>query len=155
MKIKSQRDFLSGLLFVALGIAFAWGATAYRFGSSAQPGPGYFPFGLGMLLALLGVAVLFKSLSVETADGDPVGAIAWRPLVIVVAAVAGFGWALPQLGLVVAIPSLVVVVSLAGDEHRWTESFANAAVLTVCSWAIFVWGLNLTMPLWPPLLAGR
>jgi hypothetical protein len=99
--------------------------------------------------------VLFKSLSVETADGDPVGAIAWRPLVIVVATVAGFGWALPQLGLIVAIPSLVVVASLAGDEHRWTESLANAAVLTVCSWAIFVWGLNLTMPLWPPLLAGR
>jgi hypothetical protein len=43
VKIKSQRDFWSGLMFVAVGIGFAWGATNYSFGSSARPGPGYFP----------------------------------------------------------------------------------------------------------------
>mgnify|MGYP000299459548 CR=1 FL=1 len=53
MKIKSQKDFWSGLMFVVVGIAFSWGATSYSFGSSARPGPGYFPFGLGILLAAL------------------------------------------------------------------------------------------------------
>ena len=47
MKIKSQKDFWSGLMFIVVGIGFAWGATNYSFGSSARPGPGYFPFGLG------------------------------------------------------------------------------------------------------------
>ena len=60
MKIKSQRDFWSGLMFLVIGIAFAWGATAYSFGNSARPGPGYFPFGLGVLLALLGAIVVFE-----------------------------------------------------------------------------------------------
>ena len=40
MKIKSQRDFWSGLMFVAVGVGFAWGATNYSFGTSARPGPG-------------------------------------------------------------------------------------------------------------------
>ena len=40
MKIKSQKDFWSGLMFVAVGIGFAWGATGYSFGTSARPGPG-------------------------------------------------------------------------------------------------------------------
>ena len=35
---------------IVVGIAFAWGATLYNFGTSARPGPGYFPFGLGILL---------------------------------------------------------------------------------------------------------
>ena len=59
MKIKSQKDFWSGLMFVATGLGFAAGATNYSFGTSARPGPGYFPFGLGILLAILGVIVLF------------------------------------------------------------------------------------------------
>ena len=57
MKIKSQKDFWSGLMFVVVGIVFAWGATNYSFGVAARPGPGYFPFGLGILLAILGFAI--------------------------------------------------------------------------------------------------
>ena len=37
MKIKSQRDFWSGLMFIVVGIGFAWGATNYSFGTSAGP----------------------------------------------------------------------------------------------------------------------
>jgi drug/metabolite transporter (DMT)-like permease len=149
LKIKSQRDFWSGLMFVVVGLAFAWGATTYSFGSSARPGPGYFPFGLGLLLALLGAVVLFKALTIESEDGDPIGAFAWRPLGFIVTTIAVFGWALPHLGMFVALPILVVVASLAGDEFHWGEALINAAILTVGSWVIFIYGLKLTIPLYP------
>lgn len=152
MKIKSERDFWSGLMFVVVGIAFAWGATAYQFGSSARPGPAYFPFGLGILLALLGAMVLFKSLTIETEDGEPVGAFAWKPLVVVVGAVAMFGVLLPRLGLAMTLPLLIAIASTAGDEFRWKEVLANCVVLTLGSWAIFIKGLGLTLPLWPTFL---
>ncbi len=155
MKIKSQRDFWSGLMFVVVGIAFAWGATNYSFGSSARPGPGYFPFGLGILLAALGAIVLFKALTIETADGDPIGAFAWKPLLYIVGTVALFGWALPHLGMFVALPILVVVAALAGDEFHLGEALVNAAVLTAGSWVIFIWGLKLTIPLWPSFIAAN
>ena len=154
MKIKSQRDFWSGLLFLAVGLGFAWGATFYRLGDSAQPGPGFFPLGLGLLTALLGLAILFKALSVERADGDPVGAIAWRPLVAIVGAVVLFGWTLPHLGLALALPLLVVVSALGGSEFRWREVLASALVLTVLSWAIFIWGLKLPIALLPAMAGG-
>ena len=149
MKIKSEKDFWSGLMFVVLGIGFAWGATNYSFGSSARPGPAYFPFGLGVLLAALGGIVLFKSLTLEVDGGDRIGGIAWKPMAIVVGAVALFGLLLPWLGLFIALPVLVVSSALAGDEFHWGEALANAAVLTAGSWVIFIWGLNLTIPLWP------
>ena len=149
MKIKSQRDFWSGLMFVAVGLGFSWGATVYSFGSSARPGPGYFPFGLGLLLALLGAIVLFKALTIESEGGDPIGDIAWRPLGFIVGTVAVFGWALPHLGLFVALPILVVIAALAGDEFHWGEALINAVILTAGSWVIFVYGLNLTIPLKP------
>ena len=152
MKIKSERDFWSGLMFIAVGVAFAWGATSYTFGSSARPGPGYFPFGLGLLMAVLGGAILFKSLTFDVEGGDKVGRWSWKPLTMITATVSLFGWVLPNLGMVIALPVLVVVAGLAGGEFRWKDALLNAMVLTAGSWAIFIVGLKLTLPLWPAFL---
>ena len=152
MKIKSQRDFWSGLMFLAIGIGFAWGATNYNFGSSARPGPGYFPFGLGILLALIGALVLFKALTIETHGGDKIGPVAWKPLGIVLGSVALFGFLLPWLGMILTLPVLIVISALAGDEFHFGEALVNAAVLTVGSWLVFIKGLGLVIPLWPSFL---
>jgi hypothetical protein len=149
LKIKSEKDFWSGLMFIVVGIGFAWGATHYSFGSSARPGPAYFPFGLGIIMAVLGALILFKALTVESEGGDKVGGIAWKPLAIVVGSVVLFGLLLPRLGMFVTLPLLVVTSALAGDEFHWGEALANATILTVGSWAVFIYGLNLTIPLWP------
>ncbi|RVT51095.1 tripartite tricarboxylate transporter TctB family protein [Rubrivivax albus] len=152
MKIKSQRDFWSGLMFLAIGIGFAWGATNYNFGSSARPGPGYFPFGLGILLALIGALVLFKALTIETEGGDKIGPVAWKPLSIVLGSVAIFGFLLPWLGMILTLPVLIVISALAGDEFHLGEALVNAAVLTVGSWLVFIKGLGLVIPLWPSFI---
>ncbi len=154
MKIKSQRDFWSGLMFLLVGLGFAWGATEYSFGSSARPGPGYFPFGLGLLLAVLGCMVLFKALTIESANGDPIGGVAWKPLLVIVASIIMFGVCLPRLGLAITLPLLIVISAMAGDEFGWRGAVINAAVLTLASWVIFVWGLNLVLPVWPTIFGN-
>lgn len=155
MKIKSQRDFWAGLMFLLVGAAFAWGSAAnYNFGSSARPGPAYFPFGLGILLALLGALELFKALTIESEGGDPIGNIAWKPLGVIVGAVAMFGWTLPHLGMFTAIPVLVIVSAIAGDEFHIKDAVINAAVLTLGSWLIFIYGLNLVIPLYPSFIGN-
>jgi hypothetical protein len=154
VKIKSEKDFWSGLMFVAVGVGFAWGATGYSFGSSARPGPAYFPFGLGILLAVLGALLLVKALMIEVEGGERIGAFAWKPLSVIVLSVASFGWVLPHLGMVIALPVLVIVAARAGDEFHWGEAIANAVVLLVGCWIIFIWGLKLTIPLWPTFVGG-
>ena len=154
MKIKSQRDFWSGLMFVTIGVGFAWGATSYKFGSSARPGPGFFPLGLGLLLAVLGASVLFKALVIETDDGEPIGAWGFRPLLIIMASIALFGITLPLLGMALALPILIVMCSLAGDEFHWKDALISVVVLTLGSWLIFIYGLKLVIPLWPKFITG-
>ena len=149
MKIKSERDFWSGLMFLVVGIAFAWGAANYSFGSSARPGPAYFPFGLGVLLAVLGAMVLFKALTIETEDGEKIGHFAWKPMLVILGSVAFFGLILPRLGLLISLPLLVFASSWASDEFSWKAAVVNAVVLTAMSWVIFVKGLSLTIPVWP------
>jgi hypothetical protein len=154
VKIKSQKDFWSGLMFVVVGLGFAWGATEYSFGSSARPGPAYFPFGLGILLAIMGALVWFASITVETEDGDRIGAIAWKPLIIITGAVVMFGVILPRLGMILSLPLLIVVAALAGDEFHWKDALLNTVILTLGSWLIFIKGLNLVIPMWPKFITG-
>jgi hypothetical protein len=141
-------------MFIVVGVIFAVGATNYSMGSSAKPGAGYFPLILSVIMAILGAIVLFKSLTIETEGGDPIGDIAWRPLLVIVASITVFGLALPRLGMFVTIPLLIIMVSFAGDEFSWKGVIATSVVLTIGSWVIFIWGLNLTIPLKPAFMGG-
>jgi hypothetical protein len=154
MRLRNPQDFIAGLMFAIAGAGFAIGATNYAFGQSARPGPGYFPFGLGLLLGVLGAAIVVKSLLGRPEQGGERhdGPIAWRPLGIVVASIVLFGVALPRLGMVLTLPLLIIVISLAGDQFRWRDVLLNGAVLTIGSWAVFHKGLQLTIPLWPTFL---
>jgi hypothetical protein len=154
LKVKSEKDFWSGLMFIVVGIAFAWGATQYSFGSSARPGPAYFPFGLGILLAVLGAVLLFTALTIEVEGGDKIGPWPFKPGLWILGAVLLFGLLLPKLGMAICLPLLIAVSSVGGGEFHWKEVLVNVIVLTVGSWGIFVKGLGLTIPVWPTFLAG-
>jgi hypothetical protein len=149
LKIKSQRDFWSGLMFLVAGVVFAVGATNYSMGGSARPGPGYFPLLLSIIMAIIGSVVLFKALVIESEGGDRIGAVAWRPLLVIVASIAVFALIIDRLGMIVTVPVLIAMSSLAGDEFRWRGVIVSAAVLTIGSWLVFVVGLKLTIPVWP------
>jgi putative tricarboxylic transport membrane protein len=72
MKIKSQKDFWSGLMFIGSGLFFAfWAMAFYQMGTAVRMGPAYFPTMLGFLLAVLGAIVLLQSLTAEP-EGDQV-----------------------------------------------------------------------------------
>lgn len=152
MRIGHQKDFWSGVMFLVVGVGFAWGATNYSFGNGVRPGPGSFPFGLGVLTAVLGLVILLKSLVYRSDSTGSIGRIVWKPLLVVIGSVVLFGFTLPNLGLFVALPLLVISSALAGDEFRLREVLLNATILTVGSWAVFVLGLNLIIPLWPRFL---
>ncbi len=150
-QITDQQNFLCGLLFIATGLGFAIGATSYSFGNSARPGPGYFPFGLGLLLAAVGALMVVNSILTDK-PGPNLGKIIWRPLIVITTAIVVFGITLPLLGIILALPLLILIVSAAGDEFHWGEVAINALILTSASWAIFVYGLGLVLPVWPSFI---
>ncbi len=162
MKIKSQKDFYSGLVYTVVGAAFAYGATSYNIGTGARMGPGYFPLLLGVMLASIGAIILFKSLVVETPTGDEVGSWAWKPLVFIIAGNLLFGILLgglpsiklPGMGLIAAIYGTTLVVSMAGDKFKLQEVLILATVLSVMSYLAFILLLKLQFPVWPTFISG-
>ena len=151
MNIRNFKDFYTGLLFVLFGAAFTWGATRYDMGTAARMGAGYFPFMLGGLLIILGVIVFIRSL-VSTSDDHHVGRIALKPMVMMFGSIAAFALLLRPAGMVLSTFAIILISSLASRESRFWETLISAAVLCASCIAMFVYGLNLQIPVWPAFI---
>lgn len=153
MRISNPKDFLTGLMFLLFGAAAMLLSRGLTIGTAAKMGPGYFPFALGLFLAVLGAVLVWRSL-LRAKDLKPWPPVQLKPLAIVLLSVFLFSQILKPLGLLLSTALLVVMVSKASHEFRWREALANAAVLVIIVLLVFVCFLKFQIPVWPAFAAG-
>ncbi|HYI67875.1 MAG TPA: tripartite tricarboxylate transporter TctB family protein [Candidatus Limnocylindrales bacterium] len=146
------KDVLAGGTFIALGVAFAAGALTYDIGTAVRMGPGYVPLVLGVVLAGLGVLVIVKGF--VAGEGDPIGEVEWRAVILITAALLFFGITVRGLGVVGALFGASLLAALARSQTSVREALVIAVGLTALSVVIFIVALQLRLPLvgsWIPL----
>jgi putative tricarboxylic transport membrane protein len=156
LRIVQRKNVLSGLLFIAIAALGLWASRNYPIGTALRMSTGYVPRLLCWILMGLGVIVIVQGLLEtdppehmrEPAPEDSVLA-RLRPVALVTLSLIAFGLALESLGLVLSILLLVVIASFATRELKLWETLAAAAGLSVLTWAIFILGLGLPIPVWP------
>lgn len=156
MRIRSQKDFASGVTFLAIGAGFALIARSYQMGTAERMGPGYFPFWLGILLALLGAIIIGKAVALgadaTVVEEDRLDKWNLKGLGLVLGSVVLLGFLLHFTGLAVSIFVSVVVSSVADRQFSLKGTLVNAVALAAICVVGFVYGLELQMPIWPPFL---
>ena len=148
MHLRNPKDFWSGIMFAAVGFAFAITVKTYDYpmGTASRMGPGYFPFVLGNALGILGLVILLKSL---VSDGEALSKFAWKPILWILGAVIVFGLSVKLIGLALAIIVLVMIAAFGGHEFKLKEQLIAGLILAVGSIGVFVYGLKLPFPIWP------
>lgn len=143
--VKGPQDFWTGILYLTVGGAAALIAQDYNMGSAARMGPGYFPIALSSLLMLFGLTALVRSF---LRPGQAIGAIAWKPVVLVPGAVVLFATLLKTAGLIVALLVLILASAAASSRFRFEvrATLAMIGLIAFCS-LVFVKGLGVQMPL--------
>jgi Tripartite tricarboxylate transporter TctB family len=144
--IRHPKDFFAGLIFVAFGLAAIIIGSNYSLGTAARMGPGYFPRILGILLLVLGGALSLRALKIE---GEPLPKFYWKPTVIVLGSVIAFGILVNYIGLVLATIGLVFGSSAASHEFKPKEALISGVLLATLAVGVFIFGLNLQLPIWP------
>jgi len=139
-------DLAFAVFLVALG-ALAFGlASSLSVGTAAAMGPGYVPRGLAILImgygAVLGVRAAFTG---QQAFPE----IAWRPLLMIAAAVAAFALLLPAAGLGITSFVVVICAGFAAYDVRLRENAMLGVGLAVFAVVLFVIVLGLPIPIWP------
>lgn len=145
-RLRLNRDLVAGLMFVAFGAAGLFIASDYPRGSALRMGPGYMPVMLCWGLVILGGIIAIKGM--VTAGAKLTG---WhlRPLVLVLIAVVAFALLIEPAGLAIATVAIVLIGAAGGLEFRLWEALALALGLATAGVVLFVYGLKLSMPVWP------
>jgi putative tricarboxylic transport membrane protein len=147
----ARKDVLAGLMFMGVAVFGLAVSHNYPIGTALRMGTGYVPRLLCWLLLGLGAVILLQGLRDARAQTIFDGRLlpAWRPVIFVAASMAIFAVTVERLGLVIAILLLTGIGAFAARSLKPLETAVAALVLIALSWAIFIVGLGLTIPVWP------
>lgn len=146
MTIRAPKDFWSGVMFLAFAAVALFTARAYSLGTAGHMGPGYFPMLLGGVLAAIAVVLIGRSLVIE---GENVSRIALLPLAVIIVGVCLFGLLIEWMGLLISLMVVTAVTAFASRESKPVETLALAVVLAAFALGVFVYALQLPLPIWP------
>lgn len=150
----NRKDLIAAAIFIATGFSFsiyAW--FGLKIGRAFRMGEGYFPVVLGLILVAFGLLVAFRALRAQDGTEDfSWGAISWRGLILVTAAIVFFGIAIRNLGLVPALAGSIVIAAFATRETTPWTVIGLAVGLTAFCVAVFSYGLGLPLDLVGPWL---
>lgn len=139
-------DILAGVVMVGLGALGLWAGRDLSFGTPSMMGPGFLPDVICGIIIAIGLFVFIQGL---TKGHEGIGSSNVKPLLILVAAIAGFALMAEPLGFVVSTAWLLIVGSLADQESRWREILISTVILTAFGAFVFIYGLGVQMPILP------
>jgi hypothetical protein len=143
--VKDQKDFWSGILFIAFGCAGLWLGRNYAVGTLSRMGPGFFPMMMSVALVGIGTFLLARSLIVV---GEPVERIAFWPQFLILAGIVSFGLLIERVGLAVSVIAVAAIAGIAAQGLRWFELAALALAMSALTVALFVHLLGQPIPVW-------
>lgn len=148
-----KADLVAGLLIGATGLVIAvHTATSYELGTLRRMGPGMFPMWLGILIAVLGLALAIgAALKLRKAAGQPAVRLEFelRNAVLATASVVAFGLLIKPAGLILSVLAVVAISALADRKNRPLTILVLAVAMLVLTLLIFIQLLGLPIQLLP------
>jgi putative tricarboxylic transport membrane protein len=141
---RNAKDFWTGFIYLVVGSGALIISRDYDMGTAVKMGPAYFPILLSVLLMIIGIISVLRSFF---KSGSPIGVVAWKGLVLIVASTLLFGMIVRGAGLIIALPLLVIVSASASARFSWKTSLAEAVGITVFCIVIFLKGLGVPLPI--------
>ena len=140
------RDLVGGLAWLAVALFAVVQGHALKLGTLGRPGPGFFPFWAGVVLAVLSLLLIADALRTRAAIALP-----WprsTRLLVVTAALLGYVVLLEPLGFVI-VTFLFLLLLLRVEGRGWVSSGVTALLGTAGAFALFQLWLKTQLPSGP------
>jgi len=143
-------ELLSSLLLILVGTFFCYSSLHIGIGSINAPGPGLIPFGTGGLLILFSMGTIVEVLLAKRAEADGSNPLfkGGRLGVILAVLVALFAYALVLhfLGFLLATFLVLTLLFRIPEQQGWKGAIGIAALTTACTYALFGYALQCSLP---------
>ena len=142
-----SNDQVAGFILTAVGLIVAWESRNYPFGTLADPGPGYLPFMLGLVLAAFGMLVVLTGRRARTFGFGQFGDAGKTFAVL-----AGLGFAalaLERLGYPLTIIIMLVYYLGVIERRHWLPTVLLSLGMAYGSYGLFAKLLQVQLPRGP------
>jgi len=138
-----SKDFLSGLLFIAFGLAALYFGRHLAMGTAVRMGPGFVPHMLAFIM--IGLGLIISVVAALVNKGEAAEAPRWKPITLVTIGIFVFAALFERTGMFPALVALILIASAGGDEFKLTEVIGNIVVLTILCILVFKIGLSMNI----------
>jgi putative tricarboxylic transport membrane protein len=146
--VSGGRERVAAAVLLLVGLAGAFEARRLSIGEVARPGPGFFPFYLGLALAVVALALLARSLARRARAAPPPGGERLRRGKAAGTLLAGVAYAflLEPLGFLATTFLLLLFLFTVIEPKRWTTALALSALPALAMWIVFKLWLGVQLP---------
>ncbi len=136
-----MRKIGSGFFFLGLSLFIGWEAFRVGLGTPQQPGSGFIPLCVGIILFILSLALIYQNWNVRVERKEV-------PVRVVLALAALFAYSLvfERLGFVLSTFLLVGFLFRLGQARRWWVLIGMSALVTGIAYFIFGHVLSVFFP---------
>ena len=138
-----SKDFLSGLLFIAFGLAALYFGRHLAMGTAVRMGPGFVPHMLAFIM--IGLGLIISVVAAVTNNNELAETPKWKPITLVTIGIFVFAALFERTGMFPALVALILIASAGGDEFKLTEVVGNIVVLTILCILVFKIGLSMNI----------
>lgn len=137
-------DMASSVFLMALGGFIAWQAEKLSIGGIHEPGPGFFPFYLSLILIILGIAIFVQGLREEPKQKEE--APRKMRLAVTLLAIFIYPFLLESLGYILTTFLLMLIIIKMMIEKAWWFAPSLSLLISLASYVIFKMWLQVLLP---------
>jgi putative tricarboxylic transport membrane protein len=144
---RARPDQIAGAALAALGAFVAWASREYPFGTVAEPGPGFLPFALALVLAAFGAVLVLSGSVARAARGVSFSDLPHVMLVLAVLSGAAFG--IERIGYRAVVALMLVFFLVVIERRNAIGAFLLAAAMAFGSFYLINNVLRVPLPVGP------
>jgi len=145
-----KADQWSGLAILIISIFICWGALKLPYGNLHEPGPGFFPLWIGIILGSMSIGLIFRVTRQKEGARLVKEFLAermrWGKVLSVIIALSIYSVALEYVGYLFLTFLLMFFFLRFVDPQRWRTVIVWALVGALGSYFIFEMWLKLRLP---------
>lgn len=114
-------------------------ASRLNMGEFSQPGPGFFPFSVGLIMGILSLAALFLSIREQekkalTAQQEP---LRWWNIVIILGTPCAYAISLEKIGFLINTFLLICLLLKVVEPQPWKTAILGGLITAIASDIVF------------------
>lgn len=143
-----EKNFIGAFVFFFVGTFAVFEGWRMNLGTLLNPGAGFFPFYLGIILSFLSILLFYKEVRSRFAETRNPIEIAgrWKRLLFALALFVSYAFALNSVGFIICSIVLLILLCRVVEGCSWRSALLISIICAVVSYLVFAKYLGVPLP---------